>query len=285
LCGICLTAVVDEQVLPVLYGDGSNGKSTLIYTILGLLGNDLAMPAPPGILLRRHHEAHPAERTALYGKRFVPELETDDGITLNEALVKRLTGKDVITGRGMRENFWSFVPTHKLMLCTNHKPRIVGRDEAIWRRIKLIPFLVTIEDKDAVKDMAQLLVAEYSGILNRCIQGCLDWQEHGLPTCKAVQYATKEYRQGEDVLCAFITEECITDPGVRCRAGALYGRYKHYSEEIGGTPISERAFSKAMGLLKYEKKSSNGMWYLGIALRDPPARPDHPDFNWNGVDD
>ncbi len=155
LCGLSLTGVVDEQILPILYGSGANGKSTILNVLLEMLGQDYSLMAPPGILLMKGGESHPTERAALYGKRLVVDVESAEGARLNENLVKQLTGGDRIQARRMREDFWEFAPTHKLMLCTNHRPEIKETKNAIWRRIKLIPFTVTIPESEQVKDLAK----------------------------------------------------------------------------------------------------------------------------------
>jgi putative DNA primase/helicase len=269
LAGLALTGVTDDHVLPILWGGGSNGKSTLVKTLINLLGPDFALAAPPGLLLRRHGEPHPTERAALFGKRLVVEMETDAGVALNEGLIKMLTGSDAITARRMREDFWSFSPTHKLMLCTNHKPRVVGTDHAIWRRLRLIPFIITIPDDEAIPDMPLRLVAEYPGILARCVRGSLDWQEHGLGDCDAVQSATRDYRTSEDILRAFLQEQCLEGPSLRIKAGDLYGRFRGWCLDAGESPKSQREFGEAMTELKFERITNNGTWYLGLQLCDP----------------
>ena len=126
LLGYSLTGDVREQILGIFWGSGSNGKSTLLNLFMSdLLGPDYALKAPHELLMVKGDE-HPTERADLYGKRLVAAIETDDGKRLAESLVKELTGGDAIRARRMRENFWEFRPTHKLVLCTNHKPSIRG---------------------------------------------------------------------------------------------------------------------------------------------------------------
>src|SRR5262249_33973270 len=134
--GYCLTGSVQEQILLIFWGSGSNGKSLLLNVILDLLGDDYAIKAPPDFLMVKTG-AHPTERADLFGKRRVVAVETEAGARLAEALVKDLTGGDLIRARRMREDFWQCAPTHKLILCTNHKPKIRGTDPAIWRRPRL----------------------------------------------------------------------------------------------------------------------------------------------------
>jgi putative DNA primase/helicase len=267
LCGLSLTGVVYEQILPILFGTGSNGKTTLVRTMVNLLGPDLAMIAPPGLLIVKRHEAHPTERAVLFGKRLVIEMETEEGIRLNENLVKHLTGGDPITTRRCGEDFWSFDPTHKLWLCTNHKPEIRGTDHAIWRRPKLVPFTETIPDAEAILDLIDKLRAEYPGILARCVRGGLDWQEHGLGVPDEVKTATVTYRSEQDTLIGFLDEDCLRDSSVRTKASKLYEGYRDRCQRLGETPISLTAFGKSMEERQFTTTRSNGIWYLGIGLR------------------
>ena len=157
--GYCLTGQVSEQYLHALWGSGANGKSVLIGTVLALLG-DYGATAAPELLLARDGK-HPTEVADLQGRRFVCSVETDEGRRLAEAAVKSLTGGDTVKARRMHENFWEFSPTHKLALVTNHKPKVTGTDHAIWRRLRLIPFEVTIPDAEQDKTLPAKLQAEH----------------------------------------------------------------------------------------------------------------------------
>src|SRR5262249_47933270 len=155
------TGEITDQVLPILYGVGANGKTTILTAILEILGEEYACMAPPGLLIVKHGETHPTDRATLFGKRLVIDMESAEGARLNETLVKQLTGSDRITARRMREDFWTFSPTHKVMLCSNHKPEIKETKHAIWRRIKLVPFSVVIPDDQQDKELPAKLRAEY----------------------------------------------------------------------------------------------------------------------------
>ncbi len=125
-------------------------------------------------------DRHPTELADLHGKRFVAAVETADGGRLSEALVKELTGGDSIRARRMREDFWQFRPSHTVVLATNHKPTIRGTDHGIWRRIRLVPFTVTIPDAEQDKQLTSKLRAEWPAILRWAVAGCIDWQRNGL---------------------------------------------------------------------------------------------------------
>ena len=160
--GYSLTGVVKEQVLFFLHGAGANGKSTFLRTLLELFG-DYGLQAAPNLLIARNADAHPTAIADLFGRRLAVCQEIEGGRSFAEATVKQLTGEDVIRARRMREDFWSFAPTHKLWLAANHKPNIHGTDHAIWRRIRLIPFTVTIPEEKRDPDLLEKLRAERAG--------------------------------------------------------------------------------------------------------------------------
>lgn len=266
LLGYCLTGSVREQVLPIFHGKGSNGKSTLIGTMLELLGLDYAIKAAPDLVLLKK-DAHPTERADLAGKRLVACIEVDEGRNLAEALVKDLTGGDKIRARRMREDFWQFDPTHKIILAVNHRPAIRGTDHAIWRRIRLVPFTVTIPDAEQDKDLANKLLAELPGILAWCVQGCLEWQASGLGEPEEVKTATEEYRADEDVLAGFLADCCVVQPGATARATTLYKCYLDYCDQNGEKPWGQRQFGRAMtDNDRFDRYTNNGTWYRGVGL-------------------
>jgi putative DNA primase/helicase len=269
LAGRCLTADVSEQDLHIFWGKGANGKSTLLNVLLEMLGLDYAMKAPTELLMVKRGESHPTERADLFGKRLVVAMETEEGRQLAESLVKELTGGDRIRARRMREDFWEFAPTHKVILCTNHKPRIKGTDHAIWRRIRLVPFTVTFSEDKQDKQLPEKLRAELPGILAWAVQGCLEWQHHGMETPESVLAATKEYRAAEDLLAQWLAECCRTgSPDYRQKAGELYASYHAWCERGGETPQKQKGFGEAMTERGFTREKSNGVRYIGVALRD-----------------
>ena len=266
LWGYCLTANVSEQVLPVFWGTGSNGKSTEVNTMLELLGGDYAIKAAPEIVMMKA-DAHPCERADLFGKRVVSCIESTEGRRLNETLVKELTGGDPIRARRMRENFWQFMPTHKLVLATNHKPVIRGQDYAIWRRVKLIPFTVTITDAEQDKSLPDKLRDELPGILAWAVRGCLDWQRAGnLGEPDEIRMATAKYRQEQDVVGEFIEACCGRDAGIEAKAGDLF---KAYSVWSGDKRMTARTFGLALAQRGFTSRRGTGgvRCWVGIGLR------------------
>lgn len=264
LLGYALTGDVREQILAVFWGTGANGKSTLINTVLDLLGEDYAIKASRDLFMDRKQDNHPTQLARLYGKRLVVAVESQEGARLDESLVKELTGSDPVPARRMREDPWQFNPTHKAIQVTNHKPEIRGTDHGIWRRVRLIPFTVRIPDDLQDKRLPEKLRAELPGILNWLVQGCLAWQAEGLEAPEEVLAATREYRNSQDVLGEFLLECCTVHPDLKIRAGALYARYREWSEKGGEHPINQRRFGEAMTERGFQREVSNGIWYRGL---------------------
>ena len=278
LLGYCLTGHVSEHILPILYGTGANGKSTLVSTIQALLGPDYSLTAPRDLLMvHRNHLPHPTVLACLYRRRLVIANESGDGQQLAEALVKQLTGGDRITARRMREDFWEFGPTHKIFLVTNYQPRVKGRDEGIWRRIRLIPFAVRIADDRQDKQLPDKLRGELSGILNWCLEGYRRWARHGLSQPKAVRLATADYATSQDVLGTFLADCCRTgSPEFRCRARLLFQRFIEWCKATNEEFLNQREFKRAMLERGFEHKKSNGWWYHGVALENAAEADDEP---------
>jgi putative DNA primase/helicase len=265
-CGYALTGDVTEQVMPILYGVGANGKSTFVSAILNMMGADYAIKAPPEFLIRKNRNAHPTEIADLFGKRLIAAVETDEGRRFAEALVKELTGGDRIRARRMREDFWEFAPTHKVVLACNHKPEIRGTDFAIWRRIRLVPFNVVIPPEKQDRQLPEKLNVEMPGVLAWCVQGCLDWQRNGLGYPPDVERATENYRQDQDSLGAFLCERCLIGSAYRVRASVLYAEYKAQCESTGEVVLTQKRFGAQLSERGIKRFTSNGVWYEGIGL-------------------
>lgn len=264
--GYSLTGDVSEQCLFFLHGDGANGKTTFLMVLLALLG-DYGVQAVADLLMLKHGETHPTERADLHGRRFVCTIETEDGRRMAEALTKQLTGGDKIRARRMRQDFWEFVPTFKLWLAANHKPRITGTDMAIWRRIKVIPFTVTIPAEEKDPHMGDKLKAELPGILAWAIRGCQKWQRNGLAEPDEVRAATDRYRAEQDVVGSWIAECCVVGPDYRCKASALMESITAWSKNSGEQAPNKNALAARLEARGYVKYMSNGTWYRGLAVR------------------
>ena len=266
--GYALTGDVSEQKLFFAWGSGANGKSTLFNTILGMLGNDYATQAAPE-LLTVGNDRHPTELADLRGKRLVASIEIDDGKRLAEGLVKQLTGGDKVKARYMRQDFFQFDPTHKLFLVANHKPIVRGTDHAIWRRICLIPFDVTIPEAEQDKALPAKLLMELPGILAWAVQGCRAWQATGLNVPDAVKVATETYKNESDIIGSFLDEYTVNVTDALTKAGKLYKAYSAWCEGNGEHALTQTMFGRRMAERGIEKKKErSGMFYRGIGLLD-----------------
>lgn len=273
LAGYCMTGEVREHVLPIFWGDGSNGKTTFIRTLLALMG-EYGTPAPADLLVVRKHKDHPTELMVLMGVRFAAAVETPLGALLAETLVKNLTGNDAITARRVFRDFVTFTPTHKLIMATNHKPVIQGTDNAIWRRLLLVPFTVTIAPRDQDVHLLDKLALELPGILDWALEGCAAWQAAGLEPPKQVRVATDSYRQESDHLPAFLEEVCVVQPFAKVEKGAAFRAYTDWCERSGEAPMPKlelgRRF-KALGVT--DEKSHGRRYWTGIGLVAKEATP------------
>jgi len=203
--GYSITGDVSEQVFFICYGEGQNGKSTLTGLMTLLLG-DYATAAAPDLLIAKHHENHLTEIAALCGARFVPTAEVKADAKWDEAKIKRLTGGDVISAHRMREDQWQFIPTHKFWIPVNHRPTTADNTFGFWRRVRMIPFMVTIPIDKQDKNLPEALKAEMPGILAWLVRGCQQWREHGLGMAKAVEMATESYRNPQNDLDGFMDQ-------------------------------------------------------------------------------
>jgi len=194
--GYTLTGDVSEKVLFIPHGSGNNGKTTLVETIRGLLGDDYAGVMNIEVLTTEGSSSDRLHAIAeLFGKRFITASESEQGEALREAMVKNLTGMGRLKGRHMYSSAFEFDPTFKLFIDANHLPQIRGSDPAIWDRIRRIPFNVSIPKEERDKKLIQKLRAELPGILTWAVEGCLGWQSQGLRTPTAVETAVEEYRE------------------------------------------------------------------------------------------
>lgn len=242
--GHALTGLTTEQVLLLLYGVGANGKTTFVEIVRALLG-DYAQTADFGAFLAREQPGVRNDLARLVGARLVSAVEMSRGGRLDEAVVKQITGGDMITARFLFREFFEFRPTFKLVLVSNHRPKIRGTDYAIWRRVRLVPFDVIIpaEERDPLL-LQRIITTELPGVLNWALEGCRQWQAEGLGEPDEVRDATDEYRQEQDVLAPFLAERCVEDAEASVTAAQLYVTFKRWAEENGERTVSQRTLGE-----------------------------------------
>lgn len=275
ICGYGLTGQIREHALFFFYGEGNNGKSTFLATMLNMFG-DYGCRASRGILFKARNERHPTSLATLHGKRFVVVPEIGENDELDEPLTKDLTGGDSINARRMREDEWNYDPTHKLYIAGNHKPRISGTDKGMWRRLRVLPWAVTIPDDKVDTSLGEKLKTPevQSAVLAWCVVGCLAWQKQGLGEPPAVIKATDEYRKEQDVLGQFFHERLTFEPKGRMARAALRELYETWCNELGCMPMLHRKFGQALARhevagcnVRVGDKTLNG--WAGVRLATP----------------
>lgn len=263
--GHSLTGDNSEHALFVAHGGGSNSKSTILEAAMDCMG-DYATVSAEDVLVDKAG-GHPTDVADLAGSRLVVASEVKEGAKLDEPKIKRMTGDRTLKARRMREDFWEFPKTFKIFMPVNHKPTIEGTDHGIWRRIKLIPFGVTIPKSEQDPRLPEKLRQELPGILAWLVRGCLRWQREGLGEPAEVTAATDAYKDEMDTLAAFLSERCVIEAGASEGATDLFDAYKDWcagSNEQAGT---QKVFGGKLGERGFEKKRTNaGMEYQGIRL-------------------
>jgi putative DNA primase/helicase len=261
--GYSLTGDTREHVLFVCHGAGCNGKTTLIE-VGKRLGGEYGVTASFDTCTRSRNSGGPREDLArLHRARLVVAAESGEGRQLDEATVKLMTGGDTVSARFLYQQHFEFRPAFKLWLVTNHRPRVDGDDDAIWRRLKLIPFEKSFEGRED-RTLAATLEAELPGILAWAVQGCLAWQRDGLGTAQAVVNATKEYRQDEDMLGAFLSERC-TLSGEVATADFRTG-YENFCKDVGEKPLAANVLGKRLAKRGITRGGHGRGFYLGVSL-------------------
>lgn len=266
LLGHTLQGKVTAHILPIFWGDGANGKSTLMDAVMHAAG-EYADAADPDLLRERTFDAHPTGVADLFGRRLVLLHESDAGVRLAEGTVKRLTGGDRLKARRMREDFWSFNPSHTFIMLTNHKPVVGGKDEGIWRRLKLVPFATVIAAEKRDEGLGAKLADEADAILTWLVDGYLDQWDNGLGEPEAVTRATEAYRAESDPLGRFLGALCMLMASAHVGSSALFKAYEKWCQterEDAGTPTAFGNALKARGFESY--KSHGTMHWRGIGL-------------------
>lgn len=263
LFGYAMLGKVREHVLPIFTGTGKNGKSTLLDAV-GKAFGDYAISAEPEMLVERG-SAHPTGQADLLGVRLAMTSETDEGRKLAAATVKRLTGGDKVRARKMRRDFFEFDPSHTIALVTNHKPQVSGNDPALWRRIRVVPFDVVVQEADPL--LPERLSAELPAILGWAYAGYRSYAAHGLSEPGAVTERTAAYRADSDAVGRFLDERAILSQHAAVRSGALFTAWSQWCAVNGEQPGSEVLFAQAMTGKGFEKKKRGGYpTYLGLML-------------------
>ncbi len=265
--GYTLLGAIPEQVFFVLYGTGANGKSTFLNVLQAVFG-DYSRSTDINTFLQKGNPTIRNDLARLASVRLVTATEPNAGQRLDEALIKQITGGDPITARFLHKEYFEFSPVFTVYLAVNHKPIIRGADHGIWRRIVLVPFLVTFQKDNQDKHLEAKLKKELPGILSWAVKGCLEYQRIGLNPPARVLKATQEYQEEMDVLGDFINCACDVGANLTCPASVLYSRYCQWCEQNNQRPFSRKRFApmlKERGF--HQKRQSAGYCWIGITLK------------------
>lgn len=277
MSGYCLTGSTAEHALFFLYGTGANGKSVFVSVLSAILG-DYTANAPMEAFMDTRNERHPTDLAGLRGARLVTAVETEQGRRWNEGKLKTITGGDKISARFMRQDFFEYIPQFKLLIAGNHKPVIRNVDEAMKRRLHLIPFTITIPPEQQDKKLLEALLSERDLILPWMITGCLQWQQDGLRPPPIVRQATEEYFEAEDAIRRWIDERCYLDSNAFTLSRELYADWRDWADANGEFIGSIKRLSSDLISKGFVQKRNNSGQQGFIGLRVLP-RPIAFSFN------
>jgi putative DNA primase/helicase len=269
MAGYALTGLTREHALFFLYGTGANGKSVFVNTISGVLG-EYHRTAPIETFTVSNADRHPTDLAGLRGARLVTSIETEEGRRWAESKIKQLTGGDPVPARFMRQDFFEYTPQFKLAIAGNHKPQLRSVDEAMRRRFNLIPFTVTIPPAERDLDFADKLKAEWPGVLQWMIEGCLAWQRQGLAPPNAVTAATAAYLEAQDAVAAWLDDQCDRNPDAWERSQTLFASWKAWAERMGEPVHDAKTFRdrlEAKGILHKRQPGKGRAGYQGLSLK------------------
>lgn len=256
-----------ENILPIATGSGGNGKGVAYTAVLHAMGN-YAYAAENDLFTSAKANANAASPAlmGLRGMRLVVVSETERDQPLAEALMKLITGGDPITARPLYGKPVTFIPSHLALLVTNSLPRVRGDDEAIWRRLRVVPFEVSFRDRPDT-GLGQRLRGEADQVLAWAVQGWIEYQRIGLAEPESVKVATGAYRRNSDAIARFIDEMCIAAPHVHVGHRELLSAWRAWCADTGELPGSDREFGRAIEDRGYPpRKTNTGKRYGGIAL-------------------
>ena len=263
--GYCLTGSTTEHALAFLYGTGANGKTTFVQTLLGILG-DYAITAPIETFAETKGDRHSTEIARLRGARLVATEEVGTASRWNESRIKQLTGGNRIAAHFMRQDDFEFEPQFKLLIAGNHKPQMRSVDEAMKRRMHIVPFTVTIPEEERDRNLQAALHAEYPQILKWAIEGCYAWRNGGLGAPEVIRNATETYLKSNDTLGAWLEDHCELDGWDDGKK--LYNDFALWCEDQGETVWKRRGWSDAMLNRGFENAKKFGIrGFAGLQLR------------------
>jgi putative DNA primase/helicase len=268
LCGYTLTGLTTEHAFFFIHGSGANGKSTFLNTWSQILG-EYAVVASAETFIETGADRHPTDLAMLRGARLVTAQEVDEGRRWALARMKALTGGDPVTARFVRADFFTYTPQFKLCISANHRPGLRTIDEAIRRRLHVVPFTVFIPPDERDQELPEALKAEFGRILAWAMEGCAEWQLHGLAQPKAIMDATAAYLTDEDVFGHWLEDACELDPQCHEPVNLLHQSYRRWAERAGERLLGSKRFSQALAERGYQRVKMGGgvRGFQGLRLK------------------
>lgn len=266
--GYSLTGSARELVVFFLHGPGSTGKSTFVNLFRDLLG-EYGVHTPTETLVAKHYDnAIPADLARMKGARMVTVVEANFNKPLDEAKLKGMTGGDVITARHLRQDFFEYKPEFKLWIAANDFPRVRATDDAIWNRLRVIPFRQVLRKSEIRRDLSERLMEEAPGILAWAVRGARRWYQKGLGDLPGGGAdATAEWRATVNPVKRFFDEECRAEPDASVRSQVLFDRYRVWCGKNGERHASSSAFKARLVELDVTyKRTKIGSVWRGIKL-------------------
>ena len=267
--GYCAGGSTHEHAMFFLYGAGGNGKGIFLNSIAAIMG-DYAKTAPMETFTDSKNDRHPTDMAMLHGARMVFAQETESGRAWAESKIKSLTGGDPVTARFMRQDFFTFVPKFKLLISGNHMPKLKNVDEAMRRRLYLLPFTQTFKGKDRDPHLAETLTHEYEGILQWIVEGAAAYENEGLKPPVIVQEATNTYFESEDYFNDWVKACCELEANAYENPTNLFNSFKTFAEEINEPTGTNREFRYRLekaGFTRGSSSAKGGRYWQGLKLR------------------
>lgn len=268
LCGYCLSGSTQEEVLPILYGEGANGKSLYLGTMRDLLGSgEYAHTLSPDSILNSRSYGLPYEHRQLEGKRVALAIEVNKESTWNAAVLKSLTGGDETSGRAIGENPVQFKPQATIIMAVNHLPGLVSSDRGIRRRLQVVPFRASFDGKIRKEEIESQLRAEKPGIFAWMVRGFQEWEAQGLNPPKAVLEATEEYFKANDHIGTYLAERTVADANAKTPVGHLHEDYKSWALDSGVKPLGKKQLGDLLRSRGFEQdRSGSTRFWKGLVL-------------------
>ena len=270
IVGLAAIGKVYIEALVIAYGEGRNGKSTFWNTIARVLGTYSGNMSADTLTVGCKRNVKP-ELAEAKGKRMIIAAELEEGMRLNTSNVKQLCSTDEIYAEKKYKAPFSYVPTHTLVLYTNHLPRVGAIDQGTWRRLIVIPFNAKIEGKADIKNYADFLFKMAGGAVLQWIIECAKRviaSDYKIAQPRVVQDAIQKYKENNDWLSHFLEDCCEIDPSYEAKSGEVYNTYRSYCNQMGEYARSTTDFYTAIEAADFTRhKTKKGMLIRGFRLK------------------